>query len=326
VTLDFGVILVAWVLWGIGATFESGAFQAWITDEVGPENVGRAFVRGTQAAYAGGLVGLLAGVGIATWDIRAAIIGAGAVTVAMGVVALTVMPETGFTPAAREGRTRRRAALDTALRGARVVRRAPVLMLLVTATFFAGAASEGFDRLTEAHLLRDIGVPEFLGSDPLWWFAALSIVGLALGLIAANFLVKRLESPSVARLARTLAALSGLEIIAGLAFAVAGLFSLAVIALLAYGLARSLVLPVYLTWLNQSIDDRTVRATVNSIANQSDSIGEAAGGPIIGVIGKAVSLPAALVASALFVTPALALFGRAAVHHGREPELEGVRR
>jgi DHA3 family tetracycline resistance protein-like MFS transporter len=149
---------------------------------------------------------------------------------------------------------------------------------------------------------------------------------MALGLIAANFLVKRLESPSVARLARTLAALSGLEIVAGLAFAVAGLFSLAVIALLAYGLARSLVLPVYLTWLNQSIDDRTVRATVNSIANQSDSIGEAAGGPIIGVIGKAVSLPAALVASALFVTPALALFGRAAVHHGREPELEGVRR
>src|SRR4029079_17105538 len=31
-TKSFGVILVAWVVWGIGATFESGAFQAWITD------------------------------------------------------------------------------------------------------------------------------------------------------------------------------------------------------------------------------------------------------------------------------------------------------
>src|SRR6266480_1047195 len=62
-TTSFGVILVAWVVWGIGATFESGAFQAWITDEVGPENVGRAFVRGAQAGYAGGLVGLLASVG-----------------------------------------------------------------------------------------------------------------------------------------------------------------------------------------------------------------------------------------------------------------------
>src|SRR5829696_2665696 len=76
-TTDFGVILAAWVLWGIGATFESGAFQAWITDEVGPEHVGRAFVRGTQASFAGGIVGLLAGIGVATFDIRLAIVAAG---------------------------------------------------------------------------------------------------------------------------------------------------------------------------------------------------------------------------------------------------------
>jgi MFS family permease len=53
-TTNVAVILVAWVLWGIGATFESGAFQAWITDEVGPENVGRVFVRGSQASFAAG--------------------------------------------------------------------------------------------------------------------------------------------------------------------------------------------------------------------------------------------------------------------------------
>lgn len=321
-TTDSGVILAAWVLWGIGATFESGAFQAWITDEVGAENVGRAFVRGTQAGYAGGLVGLLAGIGIATFDIRAAIVGAGAVTAAMGVVALTVMPETGFTPLGREGRTRRRAMLDTAGRGARLIRRVPALLLLVSATFFAGAASEGFDRLSEAHLLRDIGVPGFFGSDPLWWFAALSIAGMALGLIAANFLVDRVESPSVARMARVLFVLSALEIIAGIGFALAGMFALAVAAVLAYGLARSLVYPVYSTWLNQSIDDPSVRATVNSIASQADAIGQTAGGPIVGAIGKAVSLPAALLTSALFVTPALALFGRAVRHHGAEAELD----
>jgi MFS transporter, DHA3 family, tetracycline resistance protein len=324
-TTDFGVILAAWVLWGIGATFESGAFQAWITDEVGPENVGRAFVRGTQAAYAGGLVGLLAGIGVATFDIRAAIIGAGAITVAMGVVALTVMPETGFTPTGRGERSRRRAMLDQAVRGGRLVRRAPALLLLVSATVFAGAATEGFDRLAEAHLLRDIGVPSFLGSDPLWWFAALSIAGMVLGIAAANLLVDRLESPNAARMARVLFVLSALEIVAGLGFALAGMFALAVAALLAYGLARTLVYPVYMTWLNQSIADSSVRATVNSIASQADAIGQTAGGPIIGAIGKAISLPAALVSSALFVTPALALFGRAVRHHGAEPELESAR-
>jgi MFS transporter, DHA3 family, tetracycline resistance protein len=324
-TTDFGVILAAWVLWGIGATFESGAFQAWIADEVGPENVGRAFVRGTQAAYAGGLLGLLAGIGVATFDIRAAIIGAGAVTMAIGVVALTVMPETGFTPVGRGERSRRRAMLDQAVRGGRLVRRAPALLLLVSATFFAGAATEGFDRLSEAHLLRDIGVPGFLGSDPLWWFAALSIAGMVLGIVAANLLVDRLETPHAARMARVLFLLSALEIVAGLAFALAGMFALAVAALLAYGLARSLVYPVYSTWLNRSIDDSSVRATVNSIASQADAIGQTAGGPIIGAIGKAFSLPAALVSSALFVTPALALFGRAVRHHGAEPELESAR-
>ena len=52
------------------------------------------------------------------------------------------------------------------------------------------------------------------------------------------------------------------------------------------------------------------------------AVGQTAGGPVIGAIGKAVSLPAALVSSALFVTPALALFGRAVRHHGAEPELD----
>ena len=53
-------------------------------------------------------------------------------------------------------------------------------------------------------------------------------------------------------------------------------FSLAVAATWLVGLARSLIRPVYSTWLNQSIDDSSVRATVNSIASQSDAIGEVA--------------------------------------------------
>jgi predicted MFS family arabinose efflux permease len=73
--------------------------------------------------------------------------------------------------------------------------------------------------------------------------------------------------------------------------------------------------------LNRSITDSSVRATVNSIANQADAIGQTAGGPIVGAIGKAVSLPAALFTSALLLVPALGLYGRVARHHGREPEL-----
>ena len=323
-TTNFGVILAAWVIWGIGATFESGAFQAWITDEVGPENVGPVFVRGSQASLAGGIVGVLASFAVATVSIRAAIFGAGAVTAAMGVVALTVMPETGFAPAPRDGRSRSRAMVDTALAGAGLVRRVPTLLLLVSATVFVGAASEGFDRLSEAHLLRDIGVPGLVGFDPLWWFAVLAIGGTLLALIASNTLVRRLTVPDPARLARTLFALSALQVASGVLFAVSGAFGLALAMLWVLGLARKLVFPVYDTWLNQAMTDSSLRATVNSIANQADAIGETAGGPVVGAIGKAVTLPAALIASALFYIPLLGLYGRAVLGQPLEAGAQAV--
>jgi MFS transporter, DHA3 family, tetracycline resistance protein len=321
-TKSFGLILVAWVVWGIGATFESGAFEAWITDEVGRENVARAFVRGTQAMYLGGLVGLLVSVGLATWSIRAAIFAAGGVTVAMGIAALLAFPETGFRPAPREGRSHGRAMLETTKSGLRLVQRAPVLILLVTTALFAGAASEGYDRLWEAHFLRDIGVPRFAGLDPLWWFAVLGVGTMVLGLFAVNGIVRRVEGAPPVRMASLLVVLSAIQIAAMLGFALASAFALAVAAVWIVGLARSLIRPVYSTWLNQAIEDSSVRATVNSIASQADAIGEVAGGPGVGAIGKALSLPAALVTSGLLLTPALALYARAVRHHGTEPELE----
>jgi MFS transporter, DHA3 family, tetracycline resistance protein len=321
-TTSFGIILVAWVIWGIGATLESGAFEAWITDEVGAEHVGHVFLRGTQAMYAGSLVGLFASVGLATWDIRAAIYAAGAVTAVMGIVALTVVPETGFVRVARQGRSHGRAMVDTALRGARLVQRAPVLLLLVMTALFAGAASEGYDRLGEAHLLRDIGVPHLFGLDPLWWFALLGAGSLLIGLAAVDVVRRRLGAGEPVRMAKILFLLSALQVVAMLGFALASAFALAVAAVWLVSLARSLIRPVYMTWLNQSIEDSSLRATVNSLASQADAIGEVAGGPGVGAIGNVISLPAALVSSGLLLTPALALYGRAIRNRGGEPELE----
>ena len=51
----------------------------------------------------------------------------------------------------------------------------------------------------------------------------------------------------------------------------------------------------------------------------------AVGGPFVGAIGKAVSLPAALVASSLFYVPLLGLYGRAArSEHSLEAGAEAV--
>jgi predicted MFS family arabinose efflux permease len=142
-----------------------------------------------------------------------------------------------------------------------------------------------------------------------------------LALAASNLLVRRVTRTDPAVMSRILVTLTGLQLAAGLLFAITSRFGLALVTLWALGLARTLVSPVYAAWLNQSIEDSSVRATVNSIANQADAIGETAGGPLVGAIGKAVSLPAALAASALFYVPLLGLYGRAARHDGREPEL-----
>ncbi|GAB4580117.1 MAG: hypothetical protein Fur0022_28560 [Anaerolineales bacterium] len=51
---EFWPILFGSALWGLGYTFTSGAHQAWITDEVGAENVGPVFIRAGQFGRAGG--------------------------------------------------------------------------------------------------------------------------------------------------------------------------------------------------------------------------------------------------------------------------------
>ena len=51
-------------------------------------------------------------------------------------------------------------------------------------------------------------------------------------------------------------------------------------------------------WLNEQITDSSVRATVLSISGQADAIGQAGGGPVLGVVGNLWGIRAALVAGA----------------------------
>jgi hypothetical protein len=60
---------------------------------------------------------------------------------------------------------------------------------------------------------------------------------------------------------------------------------------------------------------------VISMTNLGDSAGEWGGGPVLGVVGNAFGIRAALAASAAALSPALVLYTRALKHQGREPEL-----
>ena len=110
------------------------------------------------------------------------------------------MPETGFQ---RKPRAERGSAVTelrtTAARGARYAWAAPVILLLVGVDLFMGMSSEAFDRLKEAHFLRDVGLPAVGNLDPVVWFGIFWLVGMVLGFFAMGWLLKRFERGGAGR-------------------------------------------------------------------------------------------------------------------------------
>ena len=320
---DAWIIILLWALWGLSYTFTSGAYQAWITDEVGRENVGALFLRGSRIGYIGAVIGLAAQVAIGTVSLRWGVMAGGAITIVCGLACIVLMPETGFQ---RKPRRERGSALaemrSTAIGGARYAWAAPVILLLVGVELFMGMSSEAFDRLKEAHFLRDIGLPAVGHLDPVIWFGIFWLAGMVLGFVAIGRLIKRVERGGRRAVTHFLFTFTLMEMAAMLVFALTGSTWLAIGALLGVFFARDLAGPLYTTWLNEQITDSSVRATVLSISGQANAIGQTGGGPVLGAIGNVWGIRTALAAGACVIAPALGLYGRAIAHQGREPELE----
>jgi len=314
-------VIVGWSAWGFGYTFTSGAADAWLADEIGVANVRPVYLRSAQIGRAVSVVGIVASVALGSAALWLPVVAGGSVFVALGLLLAAVMPETGFRPAEREEtETALRAMTRTGRTGARLVRRTPVLMLILAISASWGAWSEGYDRLADAHILRDIGLPSFLGLSFVVWFGVIAAASLLLALFVARPANRRLEQARQVTVTRTLLGLDVLLIGSVVVFGLAGAFWLALVAMLLTNVARSLAMPLFMSWLNQSIEDSTVRATVMSITSQADAVGQWTGGPAIGAIGNAYGIRAALVTGAFLLSPAVALYTRALRHGGREPE------
>lgn len=306
----FGVILLAQVIWGVGVTFMDGAEQAWITDELGEERVGKAFLRSAQVGQVTGVAGTLMAVAIASATrINIPIVLGGGLLIVLGIVMLGIMPESGFRRRAAEGRPSWREIGETTRSGLVVVRQRPILLniLLIAAVF--GMFSEGFDRLSTAHFLEDITLPTIGTLKPVVWFGMLSIGSVPLQLIAAEIMRRRLDMSSHTAVARTLLAINMLLIVSICGFALAHNFPLAVAMFWSAGVLRNMHAPLYTAWLNQHIDSK-VRATLISVSGQADALGQIAGGPLVGSIGLFASLRVALTVSGLILVPALPLLAR----------------
>jgi DHA3 family tetracycline resistance protein-like MFS transporter len=315
-------VLAAYAVWGFGYTFTSGAMDAWLADEVGDARLTHVYLRGAQVSRVAGLAGIAASVGLATIDLRLPILVGGLLTVGEAILYLLAMPETGFAPLPRGERSSFGQMAHTGKEGVRLVRARPALLAVLGIAAFAGMWSEGFDRLWQAHFL-EIGLPGIGGLDPIVWFGIFGAGTTLLALAVAHPLGQRLKDGDRESMVRTVLRLDTVLLVSAVAFGLAGVFWLAVVAYFATQLVRNIAAPIFAAWLNRSVEDSSVRATVLSITNQADAIGQWTGGPAVGVVGNVFSIRAALVTGGLCMAPALALF-RTAMRRQRDEDGQGV--
>lgn len=314
---SFGLLVLGSTLWGLGWTFVSGAEEAWIADEVGEDEAAKLYLRGAQAGQLGALLGIPVAVALATADLGLPIVVAGIGWMVLGLAMAFLMPEEHFN---RTVNGERKRMVRTLTEGVRTVRRNHVLVLVLVVAALHGMATEGFDRLSQLHLLRGTSFPEVGRLGLVVWFGVIEAVGLLLAIAATEILKRKADVASHAGTTRVLAGIDLLLVASVVAFGLLGAFWFALLAYWTVAFLREVREPVFTAWVNRGLESST-RATVNSVAGQMDAVGQIAGGPTIGVVAVWSGVPAAIAVAGLLRAPALALYGRA-LRHGVETSPE----
>jgi MFS transporter, DHA3 family, tetracycline resistance protein len=300
----FAVAVIGAVIWGVGVTCISGAYDAWLADELGPARLGDALLRGEQVARIAALFGLAGSAALGSIALGLPVLVGGLLFAACAVYLACAMPERNFAPAAPDERTtwrRMRAALRD---GLLVVRRRPGLMRLLGVLFFFGLFSEAWDRLWQAHLVTTFDLAALAPVAPIVLLAALGAVEMLVSLLAAELLRRRLRPADHGQALRLVWCFTAVMVAGLVAYGLAPQIGVAALAFLAFSVARGLIGPLLSVWENAQIDDPRVRATVLSLGGQSDALGQLAGGPPLGAVGNR-SLRAAFLVSAVLLAPNL---------------------
>ena len=314
----FAVLLVGQVVSGLGYTFLSGATSAWITDEIGLERAGKAFLRGAQVEQILAFCGIFASVALASVSLQLAIVCGGILLVLLAVFLALFMPETGFQRRPASNRESWRLSIATFRDGFALVRARQILLLITLAAIIHGAFSEGFDRLWITHLLQSFRLPPLGQFDQIVWFGIISAVSMPITLAVTEGLRRRLDLTDNRRVALTCIAIYAALIFSVLLFVLAEGFAVALLGLWLTGAARAIRNPLMEAWINQNAESG-VRATVLSIQSQADAFGQIAGGPVVGAIGLLSSVRMAISLSALMLLPIIPVFRLTLKSEGSRP-------
>ena len=301
----FSLVFLAQIIWGIGATFESGAIDAWITDEVGEERANKLFLRASQIYQVSSIAAIIVAVILGNVALKIPMIVGGLGYLGLSLFLILCMPEKNFRKH-ESSHNPLKAFRETFGAGLNVARGKPLLISIFIITAIVGAFSETFDRLSEAHFL-DMGLPPIFST--VTWFGLIQIVISLISILFIQRLQQRLDVNQHHSVARTLLIFNTLLMVCVILFGLAGNFMLAFAFYAASVVLRSLKDPLSKAWLNQNLESLS-RATVFSMNNQMDAIGQLLGGPILGLVAKAFSISIAFVLAGLFLLPASLIYLR----------------
>ena len=304
----FASILLAQVVWGLGFTFVSGAFQAWLSDELKDDSkTASVFVKAAKFESIGALVGIGLSAALATIYVGLSLVAGGVIFLALAAFVALSMSEEGFTPKSSAQRATWRSMAHVLRTGIRTVSLSRVLMALVAIEVFFGMSSEPFDRLWAKHALETFEFPAIADLDPIVWFgvvqAASAVGGVVVIAVAERVVpVDRSWAPRVA-----LSAVNALMIGATLTFALTGSFGIAIgMVVIVYVLHR-VAWPFTAAWINRNCESE-YRATVFSLHEQANSFGQVFFGPGMGLLATVRGLRTALVGVAVLLVPPQLLY------------------
>lgn len=308
---SFVLILLSQVIWGVGWTFISGAYAAWLSEEVGVERANEAFLRGSQISHAAGFFGIGAAIAMAHISLQLPIIVGAIGVMGLGLGMCFLMREHGFEPTAIGERETWKVMRPTFRAGVAEIRSRPVLLVMLSITAVFGMFSEGIDRLFTPYLIESFEFPKLGGLGSVTWWGIIAAVSSLVGLAATTLARRRVDLGDQARITWLLG--SFLIVIGLLVLLIANLsgFMMVLGCYWLVGGLRSAYDPLVTAWLNRLLPARS-KATLFSMYGQSDALGQTVGGPVIGALAKYVSIAFALGASAMILLPSLPMYRKVA--------------
>jgi MFS transporter, DHA3 family, tetracycline resistance protein len=328
---EFWVHMAAQVLLALGAALMSGAQESWVADETQKAEMTPVYLRATQLGFIGGITGSLLSGALGSVALSLPMLVSG-VLMAFGTAALALlMPEKHFERPAGDGKVRTvlrqaRAEAGEQVRASRSAGRlVPGMALLLGMTFAFGLWSESYDRLSGAFLLEDIGFPTPLSLEPAMWFSLVAVAISLGGIGVTEWATRRTARLGSGAIIGMLVLFTAVTLAGVIGFSLSQHFWVAIVFMLLVSVARPLYEPLINGWLIVRVEPK-VRATALSARDMFDSGGQIIGGPLIGTIGTAFTLRAALLAGGAVLVPAvLCLVGMGRKATEPEPESVGAR-